>query len=314
MKRYIVIVLVAVLVLLSSTAIGCAKKPAEFVFSDLVLTPAEAEVWQEVTATASIKNIGQLEGTSNATFKIDGKELETKSVSVAGGATEKVAFTFKRDVGPSCEVGINELTKTLTVKEGILPKLSIGDKWVVKWKIDAFEYTVTMEVTGEDVTDGKDCYVMQSTFEPAFQGLVSSATIKYEKATMLEVWMQMSGKVNEQAFVSAVGYSHQISGAPLYPAVVGTQHRIETGETTTTTAAGQTQTQTANRITVSKVESIEDIAVPAGTFRCFKIVKYDEKGALLSTSWASDKAKVNVKTVESGTGGISIELLSYNIH
>ncbi|MDD5287541.1 MAG: hypothetical protein PHY28_00280 [Dehalococcoidales bacterium] len=314
MKKCFATVLTVVLLCSSIASLSCAKKPAEFTFSDLVLSPAEAEVWQEVTATAKVKNIGQLEGICTAVLKINGAELQSKNISLIGGAIETVTFTFKRDVGPSCDVEINGLTRTLVVKEGILPVLSIGDKWVVKWTVDDFEYNVTMEVTGEDVTNGKNCYAMQVTFEPAFQGIVSSAIAKYEKATMQEVKTQMSGKINDMSFVAVTAFSHEISGSTLYPTAVGAEYRMITTENTITNAAGQTQTQTNKRTTIDKVEKIEDITVPAGTFRCFKIVRYDEQGSVLSTSWSSDKTKMNIKTVESGTGGINVELLSYGIH
>ncbi len=314
MKKCIVVAIAVALMCFTSAFVGCAKKPAEFVYSDLVLKPPEAEVWQEVTATANIKNIGQLEGVSKASLKINGQELQTKDVTLAGGSSGTATFTFKRDEGPKCAVEINGLTKDMVVKEGILPVLTVGDKRVFKWAIDTFEYTVTMEVTGEDVTNGKNCYVVQATFEPAFQGIITNATIKYEKTTMQEVKTQLSGKVNDIPFISSTTHSHEISGSPLYPTVVGMESRVTTTENTTTTAAGQSQTQSAKRIDVSKVEKIEDITVPAGTFRCFKTVKYDEKGKVTSTSWASDKAKIGIKTEDSASGGMKITLMSYSVY
>lgn len=314
MKNLTAIFVVTVLMALTISSAGCAKKPAEFVFSDLTLNPAEAQVFQEVTATASVKNNGQLEGICKTVLKINGAEMQTRDIPLKGGTNNTVSFTFKRDAGPRCDVEINGLSKTLVVKEGILPVLSIGDKWTVKWKIDVFEYNVTMEVMGEDITDGKNCYVMQATFEPAFQGIVTSANIKYEKATMQEVRMQMSGKVQDQTFVSATAYSHTLSGSPLYPITVGTENKVVTTETQTITVAGQKQTQTNTHTVISKVEKIEDVILPAGTFRCFKIVRYDEQGKVLSTSWACDKTKIDIKNVESGANGLTVELVSYNIH
>ena len=313
MKKSIVAVIVFVLLSMTIFPTACAKKPAEFIFSDLVLSPTEAQVFQEVTATANIKNIGQLEGVCTAVLKINGTEMQKKDIPLTGGANNSVFFTFKRDAGPSCDVEINGLSKTITVKEGILPVLSIGDKWTAKWSVDAFEYNVTMEVMGEDVTDGKNCYVMQATFAPAFQGIVTTASIKYEKATMQEVRMQMSGKVQDQSFVSATAYSHTVSGSPLYPITVGAETKVVSAETQTITVAGQKQTQTNTRTVISKVEKIEDITLPAGTFRCFKIVRYDEQGKVLSTSWACDKTKIDIKNVESGAEGLTVELVSYSI-
>jgi len=314
MKKLTTIALFILLVLAIITSTACAKKPAEFTFSDLVLTPAEAEVWQEVTASAKVRNIGQLEGTCNVTLKIDGTPIETKSFVLAGGIEETVSFTFKRDIGPSCNVEINGLSKTLAVKEGVLPTLSIGDKWVQKFISEGYEYLVTLEVAGEDGTDGKNCYVMRGTFEPPYQGFLTDASVKFDKATMQMVRMQMSGQYQNMPFVSAVTYSYDFPGSLPYPLQVGKEYSVIETETTTVTVMGQTQTSTETKTYIHKVEIMEEITVPAGTFRCFKIVRYDEQRNLLSTSWVSDKVKgYDAKTIDAKTGEVA-ELVFYSIH
>jgi hypothetical protein len=45
----------------------------------------------------------------------------------------------------------------------------------------------------------------------------------------------------------------------------------------------------------TKLEGIKEITVPAGRFRCFKIVEYDDAGNALRTWWESDKVKSDVK-------------------
>jgi hypothetical protein len=58
---------------------------------------------------------------------------------------------------------------------------------------------------------------------------------------------------------------------------------------------------------------VEQITVPARTFRCFKIVEYDEAGIAVRTSWVSDEAKqVKAKSIDHETGEVT-ELVSYSI-
>ncbi len=313
MKRHIVIALVAALVFALIIPTACAKKPAEFTVSDLVITPAEAEVWQEVTVTAKVENIGELEGAHTVTLKIDGVEVETKEVTLAGGTAETIAFTIVRDVGPSCDIEINGLSQTLTVREGMLPTLSIGDKWVSKFISEGIEYTMTLEVTGEDVTDGKDCYIVEGSFEPPVEGFIDTVTAKYDKATMHPVRMQMSGEYEGKPFIAASSWSYDLTGDPTYPLEVGKEIEVVETETTTIKMLGETETETVTNTYIYKVEKIEEITVPAGTFRCFKIAKYDEAGTKVSTSWTSDKVKqVDVKTINHETEEVT-ELISYSI-
>ena len=288
-------------------------KPAEFTVSDLAIAPAEPEVWEEVMVTARVKNVGEVEGIYTATLKIDGVEVETKDVTLAGGVVKTVTFAFVRDVGPSCDIEIDGLTQTVTVREGVLPTLFIGDKWVSKVISEGVEYTMTLEVTGEDVTDGKNCYVMEGSFEPPVEGILSSVSAKFDKATMFTVRLQMSGEYMNVPFVSALTWSYEFPGELPYPLEVGKEFEVVETETTTVKIMGETETETVTDTYTYKVERIEEITVPAGVFRCFKIVKYDKDGTAVSTCWDSDKVKqYDVKSIDHETEEVT-ELISYSI-
>ena len=60
------------------------------------------------------------------------------------------------------------------------------------------------------------------------------------------------------------------------------------------------------------VEAFEDVTVSAGTFESFKVVEYDQDGNPLYTSWYSDEAKIEIKSIDHETDEIT-ELLSYNL-
>jgi hypothetical protein len=73
---------------------------------------------------------------------------------------------------------------------------------------------------------------------------------------------------------------------------------------------GKTQTETKTINYIYKVEGIEEITVPAGKFRCFKVVQYDDTDNPLSTLWESDRVRQYlVRSVDHETGEV-IELKS----
>ncbi len=90
--------------------------PAELTVSDLTISPAEVNIAQYVTISASVTNSGNLPGSYQATLKIDDVVSSTKKVTVAAKSTEKVTFTVVKGTPGSYEVTINGLSGTFTVK------------------------------------------------------------------------------------------------------------------------------------------------------------------------------------------------------
>ncbi len=84
-------------------------------------------------------------------------------------------------------------------KEGVLPTWSIGDKWVFKGILeDTYKATFTFEVTGEDVIDGTNCYLVKvSQDPPIIQFVIEDLRIStwYDKATMYPVRTEVSGNL-----------------------------------------------------------------------------------------------------------------------
>lgn len=83
-------------------------------------------------------------------------------------------------------------------------------------------------------------------------------------------------------------------------------------ETKTEISAGETKKETTTSVLTLRVEGREQITVPAGTFDCFKIVRYDEGGSALKTEWYSDRTKANAKTIDHESG-YTEELVSYSV-
>ena len=91
-------------------------RPAAFVSSDLSITPAEVAIGETVTISILVTNTGDLEGTYQATLKIDDVVVDTKEVTLAGGASETVTFTTTRDVPGTYIVTVDSLSGTFRVK------------------------------------------------------------------------------------------------------------------------------------------------------------------------------------------------------
>lgn len=197
-------------------------------------------------------------------------------------------------------------------KEGVLPVLNIGDKWTQRGIIEGIEYTTTTEMVGEDVCDGKACYVIEITFEPSFAGLFTSMAGKFNKATMDLMRVQFTGKTKGETFIAASTYSYSYSAFP-FPYEVGKVWEVTETENSTFTIMGETETDKEENTHTYKVVGMETITVPAGTFECFKVVKYQDDDFPIDTYWKSDTVNLfDVKTYDHETDE-TMELISYSI-
>jgi len=94
------------------------KAPAAFTISALAISPAEVNIGEDVTISALVTNTGDLTGTYEVTLKIDDVVVDTESVTLAGGASEKVTFTTSKGVAATYNVNLNGLPGTFVVKAG----------------------------------------------------------------------------------------------------------------------------------------------------------------------------------------------------
>lgn len=69
---------------------------AVFDVTDLT-APANATVGEEVTLTANVTNIGEVEATKNVTFRLGGPVVERRNLSLDPGESETVSFTVDTD-------------------------------------------------------------------------------------------------------------------------------------------------------------------------------------------------------------------------
>ncbi|TKJ26562.1 MAG: hypothetical protein CEE41_02230 [Hadesarchaea archaeon B3_Hades] len=190
-----------------------------------------------------------------------------------------------------------------------LPTYNIGDEWVYRSTND-ITYTFHYKVTAEETIDNEDSYVIETSYDPPFLGINSGETKWMKKGTGDTMKTQMSGIYTGFLFTRTQTYSYQYSGAEKWPIEVGKEYSVTRTQTYTITPPYQTGTET--KTSTVKVEKMEDVTVPAGTFTCFKEVYYDEDGNVWFTLWHSDDVKRYVKTINNETGETT-ELVSYSI-
>ena len=114
-------------------------------------------------------------------------------------------------------------------------------------------------------------------------------------------------------FILETVAKYDLPTEPYYPLEVGKEYRFSETLITTISAAGQTKSEVESGNYVRKIEAVEEVSVAAGTFKCFRIVKYDETGTAVGTKWESPDTKCfAVKSIDHKTGEVT-ELLSYSV-
>ncbi len=194
-------------------------------------------------------------------------------------------------------------------QEGMAPILATGDIWIQGgFNLNDVEYTKTVKIIGEDNVQEKECYIAEVTHDPP---IIPNAIAAIEKSNMDILRIQASGEFNEMPFSSDTIYTYTYS-EPQYPIYVGkTWEETKTIETITT-MLGETGINTSEEKINYKVESLDEVVVPADSFTCFRIVSHDNDGQKLHTYWYSNMVKSNVKIVNHETGE-TVELLSYSV-
>ncbi|HID43812.1 MAG TPA: hypothetical protein EYP30_08615, partial [Archaeoglobaceae archaeon] len=90
--------------------------PAEIVFGGLVVEPTEGVAPLTVNVSANVTNIGEVEGTYNATLVIDGAIVNYTTGTLNAGESTTVTFEHMFNKPGAYNVSVNELAnKTVTV-------------------------------------------------------------------------------------------------------------------------------------------------------------------------------------------------------
>lgn len=133
-------------------------KPAEFVVSDLTITPEEVEPGDEVTISVVVSNVGELPESYTVILRSVEDVGDEAEVTLDGGASETVSFTSTMDVEGTYHMEVDGLTGSFTVKEPPTPAsfevydLQVHPREPSGGEIpeDLSMYPARVEVEGED--------------------------------------------------------------------------------------------------------------------------------------------------------------------
>lgn len=195
--------------------------------------------------------------------------------------------------------------------EGALPVLKVGDTWTQKVTVDGEQHTFVTRVTGEEVFQGIDCYIVELSVTPPLFG-ASNLSAKIDKSTMNSLTENGSGQISGISYSMNMTLSYKYSSQP-YPLSAGKTWVVTKNMTTISTYMGKTETESETEIRTFEIEKVETITVPAGTFKCFKIIEYDETHSVVSTRWVADAVKhFEVKEIDSEPD-MEFELTAYSV-
>ena len=91
-------------------------KPAEFQVKDLVINPSSVLAGEIVDISITVTNVGEASGSYSAALTIDGVNVETKSVTVSGGATAVVEFGVTEATAGTYNVAVDNLSGSFSVE------------------------------------------------------------------------------------------------------------------------------------------------------------------------------------------------------
>jgi len=92
-------------------------RPASLEVIGLTINPDEVSAGQTIAIIPLIANSGDLSGSYELTLRINNAVVETKEITIDGGAEESIAFIITRDTAGTYTVDINGMSGTFKVTE-----------------------------------------------------------------------------------------------------------------------------------------------------------------------------------------------------
>ena len=92
-------------------------EPAEFVVSHLVVAPVKVDPREEVSISAEVSNVGDVEGSYTVTLKVNGEVEDTQEVTLGPGASQIISFTVSREDAGSYGVELDGLKAEMEIEE-----------------------------------------------------------------------------------------------------------------------------------------------------------------------------------------------------
>lgn len=241
MKRKRLLTLVGsiclILVLAALILPACAEEeapvtptPAEFEVISLDITPPEVEAGETVSITVVVENIGGSEGTYAVMLTVDGATVETKEVAITPGSSKVVTFSLVEDAPGTYEIGIGELSSSLTVKEELVTtELELkyddgmpenyqaigrmsGTGYLVHFSPPATPFTITkVKIYGNLYGTGYESLEFTVEIWDKEQKTIHSASYPHTKFSLSSGWVEID--IPEVA-VSDTFYIHVFTHSP----------------------------------------------------------------------------------------------------
>jgi hypothetical protein len=130
--------------------------PASFAIADLKVTPEQAFTGENVTASITVSNDGDLSGNYTIDLKVDGEIVQTKEITVGGRSTETVTFNLPTEEAGTHSVSIGDLEATYEVKTAkTTASFTTGGLIITPGEIKAGEQvTISVTVSNTGETEG----------------------------------------------------------------------------------------------------------------------------------------------------------------
>jgi hypothetical protein len=124
--------------------VAVGVKPAEFTLSNLTVDPSEIYPGEAILISVNITNVGEIEGNQTLNLEINDVVKDTANVTLEGGASEIIDFTYIETVVGDYSVKVGDLVGVFNVKPAPpeTSKIILSDL-----KVDPYEVWVTDPVT-----------------------------------------------------------------------------------------------------------------------------------------------------------------------
>jgi hypothetical protein len=107
------------------TTIGA---PAAFSLSALEITPTEVDIGERVDISVLITNSGDATGSYEVILKINDVVVDTKGVTLTGGANQRVTFTTLKDTAETVTVDVNGFIGSFVVRDTLTKETNAGEE------------------------------------------------------------------------------------------------------------------------------------------------------------------------------------------
>ena len=176
------------------------EAPAEFITSNITITPSEIYLGERVEISTLITNIGDLSGVYEAILKMDDEFIDSKYIDIIEGDSEIIIFTITPETEGEHVISIGERIVFFTVKS--TDNVDVEIITMAKPDISRFDITPTYDSeTGEIESTRIDYQIINS------ENLDAGSILVLKVFREGEIWEEIPLiMLNQQETGQAAGY------------------------------------------------------------------------------------------------------------